>query len=141
LCGLFPLEQFEIEPEFMLVKPESVTPTYLFNGNLAYNFKLSSGSASPFILAGYDITNCSPGVGVLIVNYDTTIGVLNLGGGLKILVAKNVAVRVEYRYQKFTTEKSLSIYGFSSAASVDINNHTMNVGFSVILQPSSLLLE
>lgn len=131
--GFFPVEQFEVEPEFMIVKGENVTAMYMLNGNLAYNFKLPTGTASPFVLAGYGITNSFPIFNLLFQNYDTTIGVLNLGIGLKILVAKNVAVRIEYRYQKFTGEKTSTLFGYTSTMNVDLTNHTVNVGFSVIL--------
>jgi opacity protein-like surface antigen len=60
-------------------------------------------------------------------------GVLNLGMGLKILVAKNVAARVEYPYQKFTGKKTSTLFGSTSTTRIDLNSHTVNVGFSVIL--------
>jgi opacity protein-like surface antigen len=131
--GFFPIDRFEIEPEFTVLKPENVNTLYMLNANLAYNFDLPSGTAHPFLLAGYGITNSFPLFNILVVNYDTTVGVLNLGGGMKVFMAKNVAMRVEYRYQKLTGSQSGGLYGYSYTNSIDLNIHTVHVGFSVLL--------
>jgi opacity protein-like surface antigen len=131
--GFFPMDRFEIEPEFTVLKAENVNALYLFNANLVYNFELATGKAHPFLLAGYGISNSFPLFDILGVNFDTTIGVLNLGAGMKVFVANNVAVRFEYRYQKFTGSKSGPSYAYSYTYTIDMNSHTVHVGFSIVL--------
>lgn len=131
--GFFPVDRFEIEPEFTILKPENVNTLYMLNGNLAYNFDLPSGTAHPFLLVGYGITNSFPLFDVLVVNYETTVGVLNLGAGMKVFLAKNVALRIEYRFQKLTGSQSGGGFGYTYTNPIDLNIHNFHVGFSVLL--------
>ena len=130
--GFFPVAGLEIEPEAIFLKPEEGEITYVLNGNVSYNF-VNPGKAVPFLLAGYGISNTIPLFNVPLVRYDFTVGVLNLGGGIKAMLAENVAVRIEYRFQKFTGEKQVPVSYGSYVEKADTKMHTFQFGFSVFL--------
>ena len=100
--GVFVTEGLEVEPEITSMFTSGADPAYVANGNLAYNFK-AQGRALVFVLAGYGIANGIPIEGVVTGGMkDVTFGVLNLGAGVKILFSEDVAVRTEFRYQRFS---------------------------------------
>ncbi len=129
--GFFPAEGFELEPQVMLLAPSSGDALFAANANVAYNFNTGS-KAYPFILVGYGIANSVPVFNVPFMRYDFNAGVLNLGLGLKGFVAENVAIRIEYRYQKFSGEGNTQVvYGFSSTEKIDVTLQTVQAGLSV----------
>jgi len=130
--GFFVHEGLEIEPEFILFLPDGGDPTYVLNANVGYNFLLS-GKAHPFFLLGYGIANTVPLFGLPITRYDFTVGVLNIGAGVKIFLLDRVALRGEYRFQKFVGESTQQAFGFSYTRKADIQMHTVHFGFSVLL--------
>ena len=131
--GFFLVQGLEIEPEITLLKPENLDVMYVLNGNLAYNFTLPAGNAAPFVLAGYGITNSVPIFGLPLSHIDMTIGVLNLGVGMKVKIVERAALRVEYRFQKYTGEDTRTSGTFTSTTTVDLTMHTLGVGFSLML--------
>ncbi len=131
--GFYVGENFEIEPEGILLLAEGSEPTYLLNGNLCYNITTTS-KARPFVLAGYGIANTTPFFNVPLFHADFGISVLNLGGGLKYYFKEDVAFRLEYRYQKFTGESTTtSLYGYTYTQKVDMKYHSVQFGFSLLL--------
>ena len=130
--GVFVHEGLEIEPEIVLLKPDKGDVLYMMNGNIAYNF-LNAGRGVPFLLVGYGITNALSLFNLPLADYGFSLGVLNLGGGVKAFVADNVAVWIEYRFQKFNGENSQTSGSFTSQQKVDVQMHTIQAGFSVLL--------
>ncbi len=130
--GFYVIEGLEIEPELLWMVAEGVEPTYMLNGNLSYNFK-TEGKAWPFILAGYGTANTVPFFNVPMFRSGFSVGVLNLGAGLKYYVKEDVAIRMEYRYQKFSGEQTESYYGFSYTSKIDMKLNTVQFGLSVLL--------
>jgi len=97
---------------------------YILSGNLSYNVK-ATPLLTPFALAGYGISNTQPLVNTGILgNADFTMGVLNLGVGVKIGVGSKSAVRAEYRFQNFTAGEPYDI---------DFQIHTFQFGLSIFL--------
>lgn len=131
--GFFVVQGLEIEPEVTLLKPEEGDLCYVLNGNLAYNFQLPSTNAAPFILAGYGITNSIPVFDLPILNVDMTVGVLNLGAGMKVKIVEGAALRVEYRFQKFTGEKTQGSGFYTYTSKIDLTMHTIGAGVSLTL--------
>ncbi len=131
--GVFLIEGLELEPEFTLMTVSQRDPVYLVNGNVSYNFR-TAGKSVPFLLIGYGISNTVPVFNVPMVKSDFSIGVLNLGAGVKIFITDDVAVRLEYRYQNFTGESEpfISPY-YSYTSKVDVRLHTVQFGLSVLL--------
>jgi len=65
---------------------------------------------------------------------DFGVGVLNAGVGAKTFLRENIALRVEYRYQKFSGEGSTGSDGFSTFTQrIDTRIHTVQFGLSVLL--------
>lgn len=106
--GYFVYEGLEIEGEAVAMVPSPGDIAYQVSGNLSYNFPVR-GRALGFVLAGYGAGNTIPVFGIPSGAIpSTTVSVLNLGAGMKILAAENVAVRVEGRWRKFSGEQTIS---------------------------------
>ena len=131
--GFFVYEGLEIEPEVLLMFASGSEPVYMVNGNVSYNF-VNAGKGVPFILAGYGIANTVPTFGVPLLSTGFRVSVLNIGAGVKAFLRENIALRVEYRFQRFTGgEQRTSIIGFSYTSDLDINIHSVQFGISVLL--------
>jgi opacity protein-like surface antigen len=117
--GYFLYEGLEIEGELMAAFPSVGDAAYQISGNLSYNFPMQS-HALGFILAGYGVGNTIPMFGVPGLSYGSgsALHVLNLGAGLKVLAAENVAIRVEGRYRKYGGTRQ-AYYGTIAYPEVD----------------------
>jgi hypothetical protein len=100
--GIFVWEGLEIEPEAFIVTPAVGNIYYSLNGNISYNFPLQK-RALVFLLVGFGFGNLVPMGNHTGQGYEsTTLGMLNAGGGIKVMAADNVAIRVECRYLEAT---------------------------------------
>ena len=135
--GFFVFEGLELEPELLFMFPSGSEPVYMANGNVSYNFishSISGGKGVPFILLGYGIANTVPFFNVPMTRTDFSIGVLNLGGGVKAFIRNDIAIRIEYRYQKFSGQGTSTMGGsFLYTNKVDFRIHTVQFGLSVLL--------
>ena len=131
--GYFAFEGIEIEGEGTFAIG-GVSTSYLFNANVSYNFPIQA-RAFPFLLVGYGVADSVPVFNIPSFTYDqSTLHVLNLGVGFKVLVADNVSMRIEYRYQKFTgTQQPTTVDSFYQIAgqAVDVRLASVFAGFSV----------
>jgi hypothetical protein len=131
--GFFVSQGWEIEPEASIVLG-SGSSSYILNGNVSYNFPVRHKDLF-FVLAGYGIANAVPlfnGVPIGYSGSSTAFGVLNLGGGIKVRATDDVAVRLEFRHQRFSgTQSAVYVTGPSIAVSYVVN--TVAFGFSVFL--------
>jgi hypothetical protein len=131
--GFFVFEGLEIEPEVLVMIPSGPDLVYMVNGNVSYNF-MSAGKAIPFLLIGYGIANTVPFFNVPMTKTDFSVDVLNVGAGVKIFLHENVALRLEYRYQKITGQGATTMYDFYSYTDkVETTINTVQFGFSVLL--------
>ena len=130
--GFYVIKGLEIEPEAMFMFISGSDPVYLLNANISYNF-ISSAKTVPFLLIGYGISNTVPFLNVPSYRTDFGINVFNIGGGLKTYLNENVALRVEYRYQRFSGQNEENNGFYSYSQNVDNRIHTIQVGFSVLL--------
>ena len=104
--GFLVTNNIEIEPEILFSKYKEEDAGFVLSGNLAYNFSPigPEGNAVPFVLGGFGYSNTL----IFVHNVassswdDEKWTVLNLGGGFKGFMSKPVALRVEYRFQKFS---------------------------------------
>jgi len=129
--GFFVFGGLELEPEALCLLSSGSDPTYALNGNVVYNI-VASAKAVPFFLVGYGTANTVPFLNVPFTRISFPVGVLNLGAGLKIFIKDDVAIRVEYRYQRFSGEARESNYGYVYSNSVDSRIHSIQFGFSVL---------
>jgi hypothetical protein len=121
--GFFVYEGPSVEPEFVaLFGGDGV----MANGNLVYNFFANTMNV-PYVLAGYGLANTIPTHNVPAVRLSMTRGVLNLGAGVKMFIADNVGIRVEYRFQNFVDG------GVFSSQRVDQQLHTLQ--FGIVITP------
>ncbi len=108
-------------------------PVYMINGNVSYNF-ISTSRGVPFLLVGYGLSNTVPFFNVPFTRTDFGVGVLNLGIGMKMFLKEDIALRVEYRFQKFTGEGETTTYGtYSYTRKVDTRIHNVQIGISIFL--------
>lgn len=131
-AGFFLINGLELEPELLLMISSGSDPAYVLNANLCYNFLLEKKSI-PFLLIGYGIANTTPFFNVPFGKTDFKIGVFNIGAGLKIFIDNNVAIRLEYRFQKYSGDDVKNSYGYSYTTKVDTRINTVQFGFSILL--------
>ena len=133
--GVFLVPRLEFESEFFWLTVKGGTPAISISGNLSYNFTMPKVPVVPFVLVGYGIGNGVPEYGRLSgrSSSDMNIPVLNLGVGAKVFLAKRVAFRAEYRYQRYTQDDSF-VSGSNSISQTTVQTfHNLFFGFSVFL--------
>jgi opacity protein-like surface antigen len=135
--GIYVYRGLAIEPEVHWSSLESAEPALSLHGNLAYNFDVATSPGQvrvmPFVLAGYGIGNSVPFSLSLYAPSSGTwnVGVLNLGAGLKAFITESVALRTEYRYQRYAWSEDR---GYSKTETTEAF-HNIFFGFSVFLPP------
>ena len=131
--GFFVVEGLELEPELLAMFGSGSDPVYMLNGNISYNF-ISGGKGVPFLLIGYGLANTVPVFNVPAIKTDFKVDVLNVGGGVKAFLREDIAIRFEYRYQKFSGQGETSIYSYYSyTQKIDTRIHTVQFGLSILL--------
>jgi hypothetical protein len=131
--GFFVVEGLELEPEALLMFASRSDPVYVINANVSYNF-ISSKKGVPFLLIGYGRANTVPFFNVPLMLTHFGVGVVNLGAGLKVYLSEDIALRIEYRFQKFYGQGETTSYGsFSFTEKVDTRIHMVQFGLSVLL--------
>ena len=128
--GYFIFKGLEIEPELILTIPdESENTGYFFMGNLAYNFKTSEKMIA-FLLAGVGYGN---GLRILssVMDADTGITALNYGAGIKYLISETAALRIEYRFTKYSGAKTHTYYYATWTEEYDRTDNSVLLGLSV----------
>ncbi len=131
--GFFVVRGLELEPEALLMVSSGSDAVYMLNGNISYNF-ISAGKGVPFLLLGYGIANTFPFFNVPFTRTDFMVGVLNIGGGVKVFIRDDIALRIEYRFQRFSGQGETTSFGaYSFSQKVDTRIHTVEFGFSILL--------
>jgi len=128
--GFFVYKGLEIEPEVFLTIPEESKNTgYIILANVSYNFKTSKALLF-FVLAGGGYGNGSR-LFDFVMDNDMDVTVYNFGAGLKFLVSNSAALRIEYRFTKYSGEKTeTSRYG-SWIDELDRTDNNMLFGLSI----------
>jgi hypothetical protein len=105
---------------------------YILNGIVEAAFPTPDGII-PFLNAGYGISNGSfPIDRLALKNYeDVTLGVLNLGAGIRIPFGEKVFGKTEVRYQRFTGEYKYDT--FFGTQTIDLGTTYINVLFGLSL--------
>ncbi len=121
--GFFVTDGFEIEPEVLLSKYKEEDVGIVLSGNFAYNINTLNGNMVPFILGGAGYANTSIFLPKVVYGgfEDDNWTVINGGAGIKIFMSRPIALRLEYRFQKFLGDR-------------DITNHNIFFGISVFLE-------
>jgi len=131
--GFFVVKGLELEPEALLMLSSGSDAVYVINANVSYNF-ISLNKSVPFLLIGYGRANTVPFFSVPLGQTGFGVGVVNLGTGVKIYLSEDIALRLEYRFQKFYGEGETTSYGsFSYTEKVDTRIHMVQFGLSALL--------
>jgi len=131
--GFFVVEGLELEPEALLMLASGSDPVYVVNANVSYNF-VASKQRVPFLLIGYGRANTVPFFNVPIRQMGFGVGVFNVGAGVKIYLSQDIALRIEYRFQRFYGEgEPTTSADYSFTERIDTRIHMVQFGFSVLL--------
>lgn len=123
--GWYVMGGLEIEPELQVFIPmqEGGETAYFLQGHILYNF--GAGPFRPFVGGGVGVGNGLPIFGIIEGDSDTNsfayIGML----GVKCMIGKAAAIRVEYRFNRFSYDNP------SMLAKEWGNLHNVLVGVSV----------
>jgi opacity protein-like surface antigen len=111
--GYYVIEGLVVEPELLWTATEESPPSFSFTGNLAYHFVIPQSRMAPFVLVGYGKANGIPRFQQSLQRATDgfDVSVLNIGAGMKFFVALRVALRVEYRLQRYGYETSSGLSG------------------------------
>ncbi len=133
--GAYVVNGFSLEPEVYLLAVDKVPPTWNLGANASYTFTIPESPVKPFITAGYGIGNGIPLMQRLFnrSSDDLDIPVLRVGGGVKVFFSRYVALKAEYRYERYSQENSYGSSFYSSTTKYTFNFHNVLFGFSVFL--------
>lgn len=133
--GYYVTHGLSLEPEIYILGVEDDPPAFSFGANISYAFDIPDSPVKPFVIAGYGIGNAAPIMQRLLGRSSDKMDIpaLRVGGGLKIFVVRWAALKMEYRYERYSRETSS---GFMTAKSTT-NYHNVLFGFSVFLPSGS----
>jgi hypothetical protein len=126
--GWYFWKSLEVEPEVQVFIPMGDTggdTTFLFQGKLLYNFRLAGG-LEPFIGGGVGVGNGIPIFGIIDGATDYKTFAYTGLAGLKFHLGNSAAIRVEYRFNRFSWQVPLSLKEWG-------NFHQVLVGVSIFL--------
>ncbi len=135
--GWFVHKGLEFEPELHWFVQENVEPATSIHANAVYNLDLARKSGPPrallFVLAGYGVGNAVPTVHSYFARRSDSfdVSVLNLGAGLKAFVSERIALRVEYRHQRYSHETEYASSGSRLEYKYTDNFSNIFFGFSI----------
>jgi hypothetical protein len=128
--GVFIFKGLEFEPELFLTIPEESDETgYVILANLSYNFKTSE-NLMLFVLGGAGYGNGSRLFDFVLDN-DMGVTVYNFGAGIKYLVGNSAALRIEYRFTKYSGEKTESYSWVTWTDKLDRTDNNVLLGVSI----------
>ena len=134
-AGIFVADGFSLEPELYMLAVIDEQPAFNIGANASYTFTVPNSPVRPFLTVGYGIGNAIPLMQRLLGRQsdDFDIPVIRGGGGLKIFVSKQVALKIEYRYERYSREDESSSIYYKSTSKTTMNLHNVLFGFSVFL--------
>ena len=133
--GWYLADGLSIEPEIYYLAVEKEPPTFNLGANLNYTFTIPQSPVKPFIIAGYGVGNGIPLMQRLLgrTSDNLDIPVLRIGCGLKVFFSKQVAFKIEYRYERYSYENTTTFYSYSYTGKEVWDYHNVLFGFSVFL--------
>jgi len=131
--GFYIDDGLAIEPEIFWTAIENNPPAFSINGNLAFNLSIPESHITPFVLVGYGTGNAIPFFQSVLFRFSDKwdISVLNIGTGIKYFFTERIALRTEYRYQRYSQESTYNFGSFSYTRKNIFNFHHVFFGFSV----------
>jgi opacity protein-like surface antigen len=114
---------------FLTIPEESDETVYVILANLSYNFKTSE-NLMLFVLGGAGYGNGSRLFDFVLDN-DMGVTVYNFGAGIKYLVGNSAALRIEYRFTKYSGEKTESYSWGTWTDKLDRTDNNVLLGVSI----------
>ena len=136
--GFYVIEGLVVEPELLWTALEGAPPSLSLMANAAYHFEVPQSRMVPFVLAGYGWANGIPRLQVLQHSTDGfDVTAWNIGAGIKYFLSLRVAVRAEYRFQRYSYETTSSLGAGLGNLTNTISTrrvfHNFFFGFSIFL--------
>jgi hypothetical protein len=135
--GYFVLDGLSIEPQIGMLVQKNEKPAWLFLGSLSYTYAIPQSNVAPFLRAGYGVSNAIPlPIDHTLIGRATDkldVGVLELGGGLKLKATEGAYLRAEIGYRKSSWSREYSWYGYSTTIDYTYSTIALALGFTVIL--------
>lgn len=110
MTGYYIVDRLSIEPEFSLLAMKDTKPGESILLNVSFTQPLGKSNVALFVRGGYGLGNATsipliPDVPIR-VSDGLKVNTINAGGGVKLLIAQGVALRIEvnYRYQTYTED-------------------------------------
>lgn len=125
-----------IEPEINMMAFEGTQPAFLFLGNLSYTMYIKNSIVFPYIRAGYGVSNSFQfpvNRSISRMSNSLDIGVLNLGGGIKVSLSEKVLLRTEVNYRSFSYSHDQDSFYYSTSSDYNISSLALLFGFSILL--------
>jgi hypothetical protein len=135
-AGYYVVDGLSLEPEIYWLAVEGMPPMFNLGANAAYTFTIPEAPVRPFLTVGYGVGNSVPVMQRLFnrSSNELDVPVFRAGGGVKVFIVKQVALKLEYRYERYTQESSDSFGPYFSYSSKTTSNfHNVLVGFSIFL--------
>jgi opacity protein-like surface antigen len=136
--GYYLTDGLSLEPQLGTFLMENEPPSESILLNLSYTKPITNTSVALFCRIGYGLGNAisyvALGMAPLRMTNDWDVQIFNMGGGLKILVAENIALRAELNYRSETYDLRDVLYSnTSSDIEYTFSNTALLFGFSVLL--------
>jgi opacity protein-like surface antigen len=134
-AGYYVVDGLSVEPEIYMLAVEKSPPAFNIGANASYTFTIRDSPVKPFVIAGYGIGNGVPVMQRIMgrTSSEFDIPVLRVGGGLKVFLSQQVALKAEYRYERFSYEETSTYYSYTSTLKRTWNYHNVLFGVSVFL--------
>lgn len=135
--GYLVTRAFEFEPEIIFSTYEDEDPGIVVAANVLYNIFLPEADhITPFLLAGLGWSNSAP------LFNQTNFGdagrdytLLNLGLGMRFFLSSSSALRLEYRFQRFSTEEERWYFdGYAGGYDPSVSYHNVLFGMALFLK-------
>lgn len=128
---------FELEPEIIFTTYEDEDPGIVLAGNVLYNFSFPEAEhVSPFLLAGLGWSNSAPLFSqTSFGDADRDFILVNLGLGMRFFLSRSSALRLEYRFQRFSAKEERWDYdGYQGVYDPSVDYHNILLGMALFLR-------
>lgn len=130
-----------IEPEISWTTQDKMPPSYFLSANAAYHFTQINKRVVPFVLAGMGVGNGLPVMNLLPAGYPSNkfdVTLFTVGAGVKYPLSEKIALRLEYRYQRYKMDYHLGLYEndvyHRIPAKSILSENNLLIGFSVFVK-------
>ncbi len=136
-AGYYLIDGLSIEPEFAILATEQTKPGQSALLNLSYTYLIKQTAVAPYIRAGYGLGNSASIVVVPELpahsSSDFDVKTINVGAGVKFLVAQGAAIRIEVNYKRQNYTENFNYASISSSREYTYSSTRLWFGVSILL--------